>query len=295
MINLIKLQNEFISVKINSKRGSEIQSIKFDDIEYIWQRNPEFWDSSSPLLFPMIGRLIDGRYYYKGKEYIIPIHGFTSFSWYEMKVKKLKSDFAHFRLKSGKESLKVYPFKFQLDVYYQLLKNKIMITWNVKNLDKLDMFFQIGAHPGFNCNLNEDSLKSCFLEFEEEEDLKSLRLDEHGQVKNEILDFGNRKSLDLKYDMFDEDALIFKNLNSKNIYLKSKLGNRGLRVGIDGFSHLGIWTQREEEKEGNFICIEPWHGIAESNDEDKNIVNKKNFIRLKAKAEFKSKYEIEVF
>ena len=49
---LYHLNNQYLSVEINSL-GAELKSVKnlSNDIEYMWQAAPEFWDRTSPVLF----------------------------------------------------------------------------------------------------------------------------------------------------------------------------------------------------------------------------------------------------
>jgi len=59
-------------------KGAELYSYKINGEEFIWERNPEFWGGSSPVLFPFVGILKSGKYTFDGKEYEISTrHGFA--------------------------------------------------------------------------------------------------------------------------------------------------------------------------------------------------------------------------
>ena len=56
--------------------GAQLISLKDKNgTEYIWQRDPAVWSSCSPLLFPIIGNLRNGKTVIDGKTYEIPKHG----------------------------------------------------------------------------------------------------------------------------------------------------------------------------------------------------------------------------
>lgn len=56
-----------------------------------------------------------------------------------------------YRLTFSEETMKVYPYKFQLIVQYELKSNTVRVSYNVKNIDNSEIYFSIGAHPGFSC------------------------------------------------------------------------------------------------------------------------------------------------
>ena len=72
------LENEVLKVKISSM-GAELQSIRRleDDTEYLWQGDARYWPGRATNLFPMCGRMVEGKYTFEGKTYEIPIHGFA--------------------------------------------------------------------------------------------------------------------------------------------------------------------------------------------------------------------------
>ena len=64
---MVYLQNEELKVQIK-ELGAEVQSvITKEGRECTWQGDPTFWKGRGPHLFPICGRLTDGKYTYKGK------------------------------------------------------------------------------------------------------------------------------------------------------------------------------------------------------------------------------------
>ena len=73
-----KLENDLLIVEASSW-GAELQSIrdKRTGHEYLWQGNPAFWKRRSPVLFPIVGSVWDGKFHMDGKEYTMGQHGFA--------------------------------------------------------------------------------------------------------------------------------------------------------------------------------------------------------------------------
>lgn len=57
------LKNKFLTVTID-ELGAELTSVKSNDdqIEYVWQADPQIWGRHAPVLFPFVGRLKDDQF-----------------------------------------------------------------------------------------------------------------------------------------------------------------------------------------------------------------------------------------
>ena len=55
------LSNSVLTVQI-AEHGAELQSIKKDGKEYLWQGDAKFWGRRSPVLFPIVGRVWNNKY-----------------------------------------------------------------------------------------------------------------------------------------------------------------------------------------------------------------------------------------
>jgi galactose mutarotase-like enzyme len=84
--------------------------------------------------------------------------------------------------------------------------------------------------------------------------------------------------IDLHRDLFQNDALVFKHLKSDVVSLKSKTNAQGLDFHFHGFPFLGIWAA----KNADFVCIEPWCGIADSVAHNQQLENKEGIETLEA-------------
>ncbi|MCG3671708.1 aldose 1-epimerase family protein [Aliarcobacter butzleri] len=279
-----EIKNSFIKAQIKSF-GAELNSLKKCDenFEYIWQANSKYWARHSPVLFPIVGRLKEDSYFYKNKKYSLSQHGFARDK--EFEIVQNEADFIEFRLKSDEKSLEFYPFFFELNIGYKLDKNSLIVSYKVKNKSDEKMYFSIGAHPAFNTQVGD------FLEFENIKTTKRYFLDEKGLIyKNQDLNLENSK-LYLDKDLFKEDALVFNDSNIKQITLKNIENKSRVKVKFDNFPYLGIWSKPNDAP---FVCIEPWFGVADEQNSNQKIEDKKGILSLKKEEEFFCFYTIEV-
>lgn len=288
MIEMIK--NNLISISVKS-HGAEICSFKSleNNKEYLWQADSKYWGKHAPILFPFIGCLKEGKYTYEGKEYEVSKHGFARDSEFELVEKndtKLK-----YLLKSNKDTIKRYPFIFELYVIYELKGNILNIIYEVKNKDNKEMYFSIGGHPAFNCDIREGEK---YLEFEDKVNLETyiadLKTGIIGYEKKKIVE--NQKELLLKYDLFYDDALIFDSSKLDSICIRDDKNKEKIKVTIKGFPYLGIWTKHSPKSP--YLCIEPWYGIPDLEKSNGKLEDKKGIESLKPGRTFSCSYQVEV-
>jgi len=286
------IKNNFLQVSVK-EIGAELCSIKSikSSKEYVWQANPDVWNSHAPNLFPVIGCLKDGGFLYKAKEYKCPKHGFFRNNKNVSLVEKTENSFT-FRLSYSEESLKIYPFKFEISIKYILEKNQLHVEHTIQNLGDEKMLFSLGGHPGFNCPMKEDEMYSdYYLEFEIPETDQTWRVLEDGLIgKDTISVFNAPGIINLHAHLFDDDALIFKNLKSKKVSLKSRKSKQVLSMEYKDFPYLGIWAKPNT----NYVCIEPWIGIADSYNSDRNFETKEGLVSISAKQSFAATYTISI-
>ena len=141
--SMVELKNEQLTIKVASL-GAELQSVKDSEgREYMWQADPKFWPRHSPILFPLVCSVNDDTYVVEGKEYHLPRHGFARDK--EFTLISQTQDKVTFALHDNEETLKVYPYHFNLAVTYRLEGNKIHVIWHVENTDTREIHFQIGG------------------------------------------------------------------------------------------------------------------------------------------------------
>ncbi len=272
------LETTNLSIKV-TKIGIELCSIKSNITgkEYIWQADPNVWSSHAPVLFPIIGALNNGETYYKGKKYSIPKHGLVRNS-NKVKLIEQTDNSLRFSLKWDENSLKIYPFKFEIEVIYKVIENTITVSHLITNHGEEPMLYSVGGHPAFNCPIHEgEAYEDYFLEFEHKETDSAWLLDSNGLTTGEtqtMLD--NSSILPLHKNLFDNDALIFKNLQSKTVKLKSVRSGEILSMTFEDFKYLGFWAKPG----ASFVCIEPWLGITDPSNSDQNLETKEGLVKL---------------
>ena len=278
------ISNSKLKAQINHL-GAELFSLQNrDNKEYIWEGNPAFWGKHSPVLFPIVGTLKNSSYHHNGIDYRLSRHGFARDK--EFTLSKKREDSATFSLISSEESRKVYPFDFELQIIYTLDENKLIIAYKIINNNNGIMPFSIGAHPAFAL---PKPFEKYALAFEYSESLTSYELENDllSDKSTSIEMLGNKMPLD--YSLFEKDALIFKELQSKNITILEN-DKPLLRVQFDDFPNLGIWTKHNAP----FLCIEPWLGYSDTVHSSGNILEKEGIQILEAKKSLQCSFSIEI-
>ena len=281
---MVTIRNNHLEAVINPK-GAELVSLKNEEgNEYIWEGNPEFWGKHSPVLFPIVGALKNDTYIYHDKEYNLPRHGFARDN--EFTVKEQQLDNIVFSLKANDATKKVYPFDFELELKYTLGITSLTVEYTVYNNGDEKMPFSIGAHPAFALPGNFEDYS---LNFEKEEKLTSYPLQENLLSPTTVAVPTVGKKLNLNHSLFVDDALVFKQLNSKMVTIE-KNDEVLLKVHFEDFPHLGIWTKPGAP----FLCIEPWQGYADSINATGNIFDKEGIVVLGEKEKLSKRFSIEV-
>lgn len=265
------IENEILKIGVK-EQGCELTSVyaKKEQREYLWQGNPEYWAGQSPILFPIVGRLIDDKYRLDGKEYEMPKHGFA---------RKMKWDFLSkdessltFTLRETPETLELYPYCFEVRVTFTLCGNKLSVSHAISNNNDKVMYFSLGAHPAFNCKIGD---KLSFdleetLETEKIDLVKSLRLPETFPVLN------NEKDIVITEDIFNEDALILHGIKSESITLHTD--NVSIKFNLGNAPYLGIWAKPGAP----YVCIEPWWGVNDSTEKKDDFSQKDAICKAEA-------------
>lgn len=263
--------------------GAELISLKKNNgREIIWQGDSNYWNGRNPHLFPIVGSLKDSKTVIDGIEYTIPKHGFARRN--EFSVVEKSENKITFLLQENEAIQACYPFAFSLFITHTLTEDGFLTEYKIENTDTKNILFGLGGHTAFFCPMRENDVFSDYeVRFSEtethpvyqciEEDLGGL-LYEKGIRK----EYQNFNSIPLDYDIFRLDALIFSKLNSRTVTLQHKTKGYGVKVDINGFSSLGIWTPID--KHAPFICIEPWSIIPDKEDTTGVFSEKPNITSL---------------
>ncbi len=283
MAKEIILKNKYLEVKITDC-GAEMTSVcDSENMQYIHQKNQLTWDGQAPVLFPVCGHMAKKQIVVNKKIYDIPLHGFAKDSVFE--VLSHNGCEAEFLLVSNDQTRKMYPYDFSLLVGYRLEKRRLEITYEVTNEGEKDMFFSIGSHEGY---VLKDGLDGCEIIFEKKEE-KPYYFEEHSYDFDGFSHSGTNSVLELCGKLFEESkTIVFEKIKSDSAVLKDNSGKTLARIEFGGFDNLFIWTCPNSD----FICIEPWCGMAEYDILPEDISLKPYIQKLKSKERFKRKHAI---
>lgn len=281
---------------INTKtQGAELTSMRFEGKEMLFQGEKilnrdgkPFWKRQAPILFPIVGQIKNGKTIIEGNSYEMSQHGFARDMEFE-EISKTQNKHQYI-LKSNEETLKKYPYQFELKVTYEVIENTLNVTYQVKNIDNKTIYFGLGGHPAFKCDYSNGEYEITFSEKEDKIEFLKLRdgLIDTEKAEN-ILD-NNR--IHLKENTFDNDAIIMKNIKSNKVILRNNKTDKGiLEFDFTGFPYLAIWSK----KGAPFVCIEPWQNTADRIDSTQIFKEKENITELEKNEIFNCKYTIKFF
>ncbi|KRN98377.1 aldose 1-epimerase family protein [Companilactobacillus kimchiensis] len=291
-MTVYQLKNDFLTVKINSL-GAEMNSIQnTEDSEFIWQADPKVWGRHAPVLFPIVGRLQDDHYFVDGKEYKMTQHGFArdqDFALDSQTDTKLVLS-----LTTSEASLEKYPYHFKLRIVYQLIKDTLQISYLVDSMEESeDMYFSIGAHPGFTVpfdkGLNYEDYK---VQIEPAESRTHIPIVDH------LVDLNGEKKVEnqnfsLTRDYFVDDAVVYRLNEPAEVQIKSDKSDHKITLDTGNAKFFGMWSTYPDDN-GKFMCIEPWWGLADKTDTDNNLKNKYAINKLAPKEQFEGYFSISV-
>jgi galactose mutarotase-like enzyme len=276
-----EIQNDRLRVTMDDI-GAQVLSVKdWAGTEYMWQRDPNIWPRTAPVLFPVIGRLRNNAYIVNGKEYPMKRHGFARDMPFLVTAQTDTS--LVFSVSADEKTKANYPYDFTLDISYQLAGASLSKTHTVTNHSADEMFFELGGHDGFRVALDAgESMADYYICFEGEFELHPLLKTENFLFSNERgnipLDDGK---LWLKMDLFRQDALVLDQLQSRKVMLSNAKGNRRIGFAFPDFPLLGIWTP-DKPFDTNFVCLEAWSSLPDSLMAGMELRSKSHICRLNA-------------
>lgn len=289
----VTLENTRYQVQIDTL-GAEIHHFldKENALEYMWQADPTHWGRHAPILFPIVGTLKHNEYKVGEEVYTLPRHGFARDQ--EFQVMEHTKQHARFRLTDTAETKKMYPFAFCLDVLYTLVDNQLTVQYHIENPSQQTLHFSVGGHPAFNVPVDPS------LAFEDyylvSEPLKSRTF---LPLKDDLIDLEHKTlgqtntAIDLTHDLFKEDALIFETKGKTAFSIRSDSSPHGVTVSYTDLPYFGVWSTSPVES--NFVCLEPWAGIADTVDTTGDFSKKLGIQTLAHDEVFDTSYTISVY
>ncbi|HEY8162584.1 MAG TPA: aldose 1-epimerase family protein [Methylocystis sp.] len=239
--------------------GAELSAWRTEGVDMIWAKNPNIWDQTAPILFPVVGWTRDGKVTVEGKTYPLALHGFAWKKRFE--IAERRADYLRLVLLDDAETHALYPFAFRFEVEFRLRKGALDNNLIVTNRDARPLPYACGLHPAFRWPLAGSTAEHAII-FETDEDPNVPIIGPGGLFSKPIRRTpleGDR--LPLEPQMFARDALCFLNIKSRGLAFDNGAGAR-LKVTLDDFPHVGFWTLPPAP----YLCIEPWTGHGDPED-----------------------------
>lgn len=265
------------------KQGAELTSIKLDGKEKLHQ-GESHWKRHAPVLFPIVGQLKEGKTIINDRTYEMGQHGFAR----DMEFEEIDPN--KFVLKSSEQTMAKFPFEFELYVEYIVNNNELITKYTVINKDSKQMIFGIGGHPAFICEYGTGDYQIQFNENETRIEFMQL---ENGLISNKKApNLLKDNSVDLLPNIFENDAIIMKNVKSNKATLYNKKDNKKiLEFDFTGFPYLAFWSK----KGAPFVCIEPWYNTTDHVNSSGKFIEKENILKLGSNEKFECEYKVKFF
>ena len=281
---LITLKNEQLELTVNSF-GAEMNALKDSSgKDILWTGNPDVWKFHAPVLFPHCGKIKDAFVLIENKSFPLKSNGFARDL--EFSVINQSENSVVFELVQNEYTLERFPYKFSLQVKYELINNQVFFESTVKNTDEKEFLFSIGSHSGFCCPRNEgESIEDYQIEFEKKEPLETIPCYENGFLANDLDGkcpfsklYGEVQPgiIPLKADYFGNGHL-FTNITSDWVGLRNKIDNSLIKVNTKNYPNVMLWQNAGKP---HFICIEPWYGMPDPDNTNHQWTEKPGLVSL---------------
>ena len=248
--------------------GAELCALRnANGLDYLWPAEP-VWPRHAPVLFPIVGRLRDDTLRHAGHEYRLTQHGFARdrrFTWVERSPTGCR-----LALSDDAQTRAMYPFGFHFEIGYSMTAASLDISFTVTNTGNDVLPASMGAHPAFRWPLSPGVPKDAYSLTFAAEETAPLR-----GVVDGLLTEPDRpcpiqgRHLPLNEALFAQDALILPDPASRSVTFAAAAGP-ALTLAWEGFPQLGLWSRAG----GDFLCIEPWCGMASPSDFQGDFIQK---------------------
>ncbi len=285
---IVKIIDGLFSAAIDTT-GAELKSFYNAECndEIIWQRDPEVWGGSAPVLFPIIGRMRNGKYTRDDKVWGMPKHGLVrKQNWTVVEQEQHR---VVMRTVANEYTRQHYQDDFTFDVEFKISGRSLEVNYTITNNGSETMLFSIGSHPAISLPMEDTKLTDYCIEFNRPESGTIRRLTSDGLLSAEPeTKLDNMTEIPITRDLFTKDALFLTGLASDQITVANSKIRRRIAVKTGGAPDLGIWAFPGAE----YVCIEPWYGYDDPEDHDGIFEHKPGIMKLAPRATFTTGYAI---
>ena len=96
--------------------------------------------------------------------------------------------------------------------------------------------------------------------------------------------------LPLSNTLFNEDALVFSNIEFSWVRLRKRNEEKGIIVRFKDYPHLALWSKPSAD----YVCIEPWLGLPDSENESIDLTEKSSYKTIDPGKKFTITIETEI-
>ena len=299
MSEIISISSNSLTASIDTM-GAQLMSLRKGESEYLWQGDSNWWPRRAPILFPIVGVLKDGEAESAEGTISLARHGLARLNQFEVVEQSPSS--VTLRLKSTEETLKAYPYDFELKLIFSVDGDTLTQTYEVTNPGNVVLPFTLGAHPAFNIpipGVEASSLDQYHLLFTRSwtsygPSITDEGLCDYTTPQRLIVD---SDTLPLSWELIDrEKTITLEDVPDRRITLAANVEAsseaHGIQMDFEGFDYLGIWSAAPGCP---FVALEPWCGIADTVDCDGIFEHKPGIISLEPGQSIAKTLSIKVF
>ena len=254
-MSYFELDSGSLTVSVNS-HGAELSGLRDETgRELLWQGG-EPWARRAPILFPIVGRMPGDQLVHDGRSYPIRQHGFARDS--EFAAERISDSECVFTLVDTVETRTYFPFPFQLEVGFRVVGTALTIRHRVSNTGDATFSASLGGHPAFAWPLVPGVARDAHrIEFANAEPSPIRRISAGLLLPQAQPTPVVGSTLWLDDSLFVDDAIIFDRVASRSLRYSGP-GTPIVTVDFADFPLLGVWSKAP----GDFVCVEPWFGMA---------------------------------
>ena len=299
MSEIISISNGSLTASIDTM-GAQLMSLRKGESEYLWQGDSNWWPRRAPILFPIVGVLKDGEAESAEGAISLARHGLARLNQFEVVEQSASS--VTLQLKSTEETLKAYPYDFELRLIFSVSDDTLTQTYEVTNTGNVTLPFTLGAHPAFNIpvpGVEAASLDQYRLLFTRSwtsfgPSITDEGLCDYATPQRLVVD---SDALPLSWELIDrEKTITLEDVPDRRITLTANAESfseaHGIQMEFDGLDYLGIWSAAPGCP---FVALEPWCGIADTVDTDGVFEHKPGIICLEPAQSIAKTLNIRVF
>ena len=299
MSEIISISSNSLTASIDTM-GAQLMSLRKGESEYLWQGDSNWWPRRAPILFPIVGVLKDSKAQSAEGTISLARHGLARLTQFEVVEQSPSS--VTLQLKSTEETLKSYPYDFELKLIFSVAGDTLTQSYKVTNPANVVLPFTLGAHPAFNIpipGVEAASLDQYYLLFTRSwtsygPSITDEGLCDYATPQRLVVD---SDTLPLSWDLIDrEKTITLEDVPDRRITLAANMEAsseaHGIQMEFDGFDYLGIWSAAPGCP---FVALEPWCGIADTVDTDGIFEHKPGIICLDPEQSITKTLSIKVF